>query len=277
MIKIGMIGSDSSHAAAFSKLLNSDGPEFSGVSVTHIWGDREEESRSAAQKGGILELSGSAEELISQVDAAMVLFRRGERHAEYVKMCVEAGIPVYVDKPFTDTEKNAQELVSCAKKAGVMLLGGSTCRYVPAVAKLRERRETCRPSLVVMNFPADWDSPLGGLDFYGSHLVEMCLAAFGCDYHNVSAARGEGVVTAVVSYPDFPVVLNFVRDCPRGFAVMSYSGGSYDISLDISNCYPLGMSAFVSALKGEASPPDSTFFPASVNLMRKITETCQKL
>ena len=52
--------------------------------------------------------------------------------------CVEAGVPVLVEKPLGDTVENATKLVEAAEAAGVALLTGHHRQHSPIMAKARE-------------------------------------------------------------------------------------------------------------------------------------------
>ena len=53
MIKIGMIGSDNSHALAFSKLANIDRVLGDRCRVVGIWGAEADRTQEVAREGGI--------------------------------------------------------------------------------------------------------------------------------------------------------------------------------------------------------------------------------
>lgn len=61
-----------------------------------------------------------------------------DRHAEHGLLCVEAGVPVLVEKPLADSVAEAERLVRAADTAGVPLLVGHHRRHSPIVAVAAE-------------------------------------------------------------------------------------------------------------------------------------------
>ena len=52
----------------------------------------------------------NADDLVGQVDGVMVTARDGKHHLPYVKPYLEAGIPVFMDKPITVKIDEAEEM-----------------------------------------------------------------------------------------------------------------------------------------------------------------------
>lgn len=59
-------------------------------------------------------------------------------HVEHGLRCVEAGVPVLVEKPLADTVADARRLVEAAEAAGVPLLVGHHRRHSPILAAARD-------------------------------------------------------------------------------------------------------------------------------------------
>jgi UDP-N-acetylglucosamine 3-dehydrogenase len=60
---------------------------------------------------------------------------------ELATRCIDAAIPVLVEKPMAPSEEEAAAIVQAARKAGVLLSVGYVERYNPAVVALRQRLE----------------------------------------------------------------------------------------------------------------------------------------
>jgi predicted dehydrogenase len=77
-------------------------------------------------------------EIIPQVQAAIVVVPTAY-HCEVARACLEAGVPVLVEKPFTPTVEEADELVTLARQRGLVLQVGHIERFNPAFEELQRR------------------------------------------------------------------------------------------------------------------------------------------
>ena len=75
-------------------------------------------------------------ELLGQVDAVTIAVPT-ERHRDVALLCLNAGIPVLVEKPMARSIAEADEMIAAAATAGVTLAVGQTERFNPAVAAAR--------------------------------------------------------------------------------------------------------------------------------------------
>lgn len=140
-IRLGIVGTDTSHAIAFTRILNDPS------SPDHVPGAR----IVAAYKGGSKDLESSwsrvdkyAAELRDQwkieffsdigamcrkVDGILLESVDGRVHLEQVKPVIAAGKPVFIDKPLAATLEDAREIARLAKEAGVPWFSSSSLRY----------------------------------------------------------------------------------------------------------------------------------------------------
>ena len=91
-----------------------------------------------ARQAGV-EAHGSLSELFAADRPDGVILATPNRlHVEGGLECVEAGVPVLVEKPVGDTVAGATRLVEAAEAAGVPLLTGHHRQHSPIMAKARE-------------------------------------------------------------------------------------------------------------------------------------------
>jgi predicted dehydrogenase len=75
------------------------------------------------------------DEAIADADAA-VIAAPNSMHRELGVACIEAGLPVLVEKPIAPTLEDADALVDAARRRNVLLLVGHVERFNPAVLEL---------------------------------------------------------------------------------------------------------------------------------------------
>ncbi len=188
-LRLGIIGTDTSHVIAFSSVLNNPShPD-------HIPGAR----IVAAYKGGSSDVESSytrvdkyAEELkakwnieivpdiptlCSKVDAILLESVDGRKHLEQAKQVIAAKKPMFIDKPLASTLEDAREIARLAKAAGVPWFSTSSLRLE------RDRGDdedlpTRRQWLHGVRDPPKRTIYLD-LSWYAIHPVEMLFAMMG--------------------------------------------------------------------------------------------------
>ncbi len=273
MFRIGIIGSDSSHASAFSKLANLPDENgsflFPDVRVTHILGDTPLSAASVARDCRIPQVVEAVDEMYGKVDAVMILYRHGGLHCQSALPFLEQGIPVWIDKPVTIDPEECRTLIRLAKATNTLLAGGSTCRYCPDVLRLRNEFLRLRKDGTFVsgafNFPGEIHSPYGGIYFYGGHGAEILTTIFGTDLRSIKADVHCDNLIALAKYDNFTVTVNF-SEVPSFYAALYASSEVVWSGIDISGIYRIGFSRFVEALRRGAplEPPENLLLPVRI-------------
>ena len=120
MFRVGILGTENSHAMAFAQILNGYKPEFTSqfndFRVVAVGGIDPEASKNVAEKCGIDTIVNKPEDMVGMVDAVMITCRDGQYHAPYARPFIAAGIPAFIDKPFTSNPEEALALAKLAKE-----------------------------------------------------------------------------------------------------------------------------------------------------------------
>lgn len=207
-IRVGIIGTDTSHVPAFTKLLNGD-PSEPG----HIAGARVV----AAYKGGSPDLPESANRvenyakeiqtkygveivpdiatLLTKVDAVMIESVDGRPHLAQARPVIAAKKPLFIDKPLAASYADAKEIARLAKEAGVPFFSSSSTRF----AALREvKTDGITGAMTWGPGPFEEHHTLD-LSWYAIHPVEMLFTLMGPGCQTVTRTSGanEDVVTCV--------------------------------------------------------------------------------
>ena len=258
MFRIGLIGTENSHALAFAKyfnLPNEDGTyNEPDARVVAIWGADEQANEMIVSETGVEFVAEKVQDFLGRVDAVMITSRRGSEHMQYALPFVERKLPLFIDKPFTSSPTEADALMAKILEAGCPVMGGSACKYLPdilkikeVVAELRERGEFMGAS---MSFRVVIDSEYDGLYFYSPHLVEMCLETFGSDVKNIQAMRTGENLLVNVQYETDMVSLQFVARGKQS-ALIYGKLMNHHFDIDTNGLYALECARFAQLLRGE--------------------------
>ena len=188
-LRIGIIGTDTSHVPAFTSILNDP------ANPNYIPGARVV----AAYKGGSKDLKESwdrvdkyAEEiktkygveivpdiatLLSKVDAVLLESVDGRPHLAQAKLVIEAGKPLFIDKPLSSSLEDARAIAKLAAAKGVKWFSSSSLRYADFLIDLKKKAPV-KGAMVWGPGPLQEHHQLD-LSWYGIHTVEMLYVLMG--------------------------------------------------------------------------------------------------
>jgi len=206
MIRLGIVDFDSSHSVEFAKRLNHQGvPEdqwVEGARVVMGCVLPSAITEQAKVDGYVkpfttdlrLPLVSRPEEMIGKIDGVLIEAVDGSVHLERARPFLEAGIPAYVDKPFTSSLRDARALVELAEKKRLPLFSSSSLRYATEVVGLKAREpETGKVVGCDAYSPASLHPRNPGLFHYGIHGVETLYALMGPGCKEVRGVSVDGV------------------------------------------------------------------------------------
>ena len=209
IIKIGIIGTDTSHVPAFTKLLN-DPKEPGHIPGAHVvaafkGGSPDVESshtrveRFATElhdKYGV-EIVASIEELLSKVDAVLLESVDGRPHLAQVRPVFKAKKRVFIDKPFAASYADAREIVRLSRESNTPFFSSSSLRYANDVVALKSKPELGGILGALAFSPSPTEPHHPDLFWYGIHGVETLytLMGPGCESVSRTNSAGADVVT----------------------------------------------------------------------------------
>ncbi|MGA2114975.1 MAG: Gfo/Idh/MocA family oxidoreductase [Bryobacteraceae bacterium] len=148
-LRLGIIGTDTSHAIAFTQLLNDPaaGDRIAGARVVAAYkGGSPDIAQSATRVEGYardlqtkwgVEIVPDIPTLCGKVDAILLLSVDGRVHLEQAKLAFAAHKPMFIDKPLAATLEDAREIDRLATEAGVGWFSSSSLRFSDVVAVLK--------------------------------------------------------------------------------------------------------------------------------------------
>jgi len=213
LLRIGIIGLDTSHAIAFTKELNRD--QASDVALQNLrvvaaypHGSADIESsasRIPTYTADIQELGvqvvDSIDQLLRQVDCVLLETNDGRLHLEQALEVFRAGKPVFIDKP---TGSNLAEVIAIFKAAehfGVPMFSSSSLRYSDGAQAIRAGK-LGRVLGCDSYSPCSLEKTHVDLYWYGIHGVESLYTCMGAGCQSVTHTSTDDFELAVGQWAD---------------------------------------------------------------------------
>ncbi|HEX3315883.1 MAG TPA: Gfo/Idh/MocA family oxidoreductase [Gemmataceae bacterium] len=211
LLRIGIIGCDTSHAGVFTSTFNAPkaaaDPDLAGFKVVAAYpGGSPDLPLSRDRLGKFVEtlktkygveIVDSIEKLLAKVDVVLLLSVDGRVHWKQSELVLKSHKPVFIDKPFAQSLADAMRIVELSKETKTPILSCSSLRWSKALSDLKTDAKK-GPVIGCMtwgNCPYFEHHP--DLAFYGIHGLEMTYAIMGPGC--VSVARTHTKDTDVVT------------------------------------------------------------------------------
>jgi predicted dehydrogenase len=211
-IRIGIIGTDTSHVPAFAKLLNEEASapdHVSGARVVAAYkGGSKDIAESASRVDGFaetirtqwgVEIVDNIAALLAKVDAVLLSSIDGRIHLEQARPVIAAHKPLFIDKPLAATLEDAREIARLAREAGVPWFSSSSLRFGAIGAMGRQTGA----SAVTTWGPGPFE-PHHHLDlsWYAIHPIELLYTLMGPGCESVARLSGKDVDIIVGRWKD---------------------------------------------------------------------------
>ncbi len=234
MIRLGIVDFDTSHVVEFTRRLNHidigadqwvEGakvvvgcPGESLLSPERIPGYTKQ-----MQEYGV-PLVDKPEEMIGQIDAVLIESVEGGFHYERTTPFLEAGLPAFVDKPFTCDLTQAQALVALAQSKNVAIFTSSSLRYGLEVVEVKGKEGEIGKILgAEVSSPAPLHPRNPGLFHYGLHGVETLYALMGPGCETVGAISNDDVDVVTGRWKDGRIgTMRGLRKGTQGYGFTAY-------------------------------------------------------
>lgn len=203
-LRAGIIGLDTSHAIAFTKLLNAEGkpPALHGVRVVAAYPQGSPDIQSSVrrvpaytkqiQEMGV-EIVDSIPELLDRVDVVLLETNDGRPHLEQALPVFRAGKPVFIDKPLAASLTDVVALYQAADRFETPMFTSSALRFGRGTQAARAGKigaiQSCQTSS-----PCKAEPTHPRLYWYGIHGVESLFTVMGTGCQSVRRQDEQGLV-----------------------------------------------------------------------------------
>jgi predicted dehydrogenase len=213
-IRVGLIGLDTSHAVAFTQLLNdpSRPDHVPGARVVAAFKQGSPEIEASATRidkftaelrdTWKVELVDSIDELVRRVDAVMLESVDARAHLAQARAVLAARKPLFVDKPFTASVKDAVALARLAREHNTPIFSSSSLRFTDDVQGVKRDARVQQVQGAITWGPATLEPHHPDLFWYGIHAVEMLYTFMGPGCERVTRTHTAGADAVVGHWKD---------------------------------------------------------------------------
>lgn len=149
-LKVGILGAGRIAAIMADTISKMKTAECYGVASRSM-----EKAMEFASLHNVTKPYGSYEDMLADTDLELVYIATPHPfHFEHAKMCIDAGKPVLVEKPFCVNAKEAEELLAYAEEKNVFISEAMWIRYMPmyeTIMKVLNSKVIGEPKIITAN------------------------------------------------------------------------------------------------------------------------------
>ena len=210
VVRVGIIGLDTSHAVAFTKIMNVDkDPGVAGFRMVaaYQWGSKDIVSATnrypkyiaQMQEMGV-EIVPSIADLLAKVDCVCLETNDGREHYAQAVEVFKSGKPVFIDKPLAHNLTDAIKIYEAGKKFNAKYFSSSALRYGKVAQEARNGAYgKIRGAALISPSPLEEQGTHNFYTWYGIHGFEPLVTIMGMGVDKVSCFRNDtdDVINAV--------------------------------------------------------------------------------
>jgi len=227
-----------------------------GARVTHIWTDDPAEAPLVAAAALIPHCVDRPEDVLGCVDGVIIATDDGADHVRRAKPFVEAGLPVFIDKPMAVTRSELAGFIRW-KDDGARLLSSSGMRYAPALESARGAEWRWITSFTCKT-----------LERYGIHALESVASVLGKGFSHVRCEhRGLSSLVYCEHQSGCLVTLGCIEDAYGSFGAMHFYGSEKSLPLTLDDTFSAFRGQLVSVLDWMHGGQEPVAWDETVELM----------
>jgi len=199
LLKVGIIGLDTSHVPAFTKLFNNPKAERELAGFRVVAGypggtdyppsrDRVAKFTEGLRTAGV-EIVDTIPELLSKVDVVLLESVDGRIHLQEAIPVIQAKKPVFIDKPVAGSLVDAMAIYELARRNDVPCFSSSSYRFNPAIIGMKNSEQVGELLGAEAWGPLSYQEGTPDLCFYGIHTVEALFTLMGGGCESVTRVK----------------------------------------------------------------------------------------
>ncbi len=209
--RIGMIGLDTSHVIAFTKIINDPKNNYGCKVVVGYPGgsadmpasaDRVEKFTNQLRDQFGVEIVPTIEELCEKVDGVLLESVDGRPHLKQARPVIKAKKPLFIDKPVAANLADVIEIFRLAEQNNVPCWSSSSFRYGEGIVGVQNNERVGEVKGCDVFGSSSWAEHHPDLYLYGIHPVTALFAVMGTGCERVSRYRTESIDLVVGVWKD---------------------------------------------------------------------------
>ncbi len=238
-LKIGVIGMDTSHVTAFTKLLNdTTTPDHvpggkvvaafkSGSADIPSSIERVEEYATVMQRDFGVKFVPTIEALCGEVDCVLLLSVDGRPHLAQARPVIAAKKRLFIDKPVGGTLRDAIEIFRLAKDANVPVFTSSAYRYYDTMIEVK-KADIGEIRSAISYGPSPLEAHHPDLFWYGIHPTEALFTVLGRGCESVMRTSSADADTITGTWSGGRIgVLHAIRTKPLPHKVSVFGSNGF--------------------------------------------------
>ena len=240
-----MIGLDTSHVVAFTKLLYNPHEKYhvpGGKVVVAFPGGSPDFELSLSRIEGFtdelmthfnVEIVDSIEQVATKSDAILLESVDGAVHHEQLRAIVAYQKPIFVDKPFSLSSQVARDMIRLAEVYQTPVMSTSALRYAEGLTSILQQTNKGKIIGADCFGPMEIQATQPGFFWYGIHTVEMLFAILGRGAQSVMTFSNEehDVITASWADGRIGTIRGNRQGNPQFGAVIHFEHGSEIVTI----------------------------------------------
>ena len=202
-----------------------------GARVTHVWTDDPADAPKVAAASLIPNVVSRPEEVIGNVDAVIIATDNGDDHVRRARPFIEAGLPVFIDKPLATNAADLRQFATW-QRAGKVLLSTSGMRYAPEMRLTEAQRAHIGELRWITSFTCKtWER-------YGIHALEAVEPLLGVGFTSVQALTDAGGDLMHVTHRSgVRLTIGALHDAYGSFGAVHLYGTRGQLALTLTDTY----------------------------------------
>ena len=202
-----------------------------GARVTHVWTDDPADAPKVAAASLIPHVVSRPEDVIGNVDAVVIATDNGDDHVRRARPFIEAGLPVFIDKPLATNIADLRQFAAW-HRAGKVLLSTSGMRYAPEMRLTEAQRAHLGELRWITSFTCKtWER-------YGIHALESVEPLLGVGFTSVQALTDAGGDLMHVTHRSgVRVTIGALHDAYGSFGAVHLYGTRGQLALTLTDTY----------------------------------------